>query len=57
MAGAEEDLPPKSTANCYFMISWYGTREQKGREARPTTAIIDSQSAKAARLRLFRIAS
>jgi len=29
----------------------------EGREASPTTAIIDSQSAKAARLRLYRIGS
>src|SRR6478752_7086860 len=56
-----KDLPPKSTAHYYFMLwEWDGTlerihhalyvavREQAGREARPTTAIIDSQSAKAA---------
>jgi transposase len=52
---------PKSTAYCYFLLwDWDGTlerlhhtlyvatREQEGREANPTAAIIDSQSAKAA---------
>ena len=56
-----KDLPPKSTAHHYFMLwDWDGTlerihhalyvavREQAGREASPTTAIIDSQSAKGA---------
>ena len=56
-----KDLPPKSTAHYYFMLwDWDGTlehihhalyvaaREQAGREANPTAAIIDSQSAKAA---------
>ena len=56
-----KDLPPKSTAHSYFMLwEWDGTlerihhelyvatREQEGREASPTAAIIDSQSAKAA---------
>ncbi|UGA48929.1 IS5 family transposase (plasmid) [Bradyrhizobium quebecense] len=56
-----KDLPPKSTAHYYFMLwQWDGTlerihhalyveaREQAGREASPTAAIIDSQSAKAA---------
>ena len=56
-----KDLPPKSTAHYYFMLwDWDGTlerihhalyvaaREQAGREASPTAAIIDSQSAKAA---------
>src|ERR1700722_16037841 len=56
-----KDLPPKSTAHCYFMLwDWDGTlerlhhtlyvatREQERREASPTAAIIDSQSAKAA---------
>ena len=56
-----KDLPPKSTAHPYFKLwEWdrtlerihhalYGeTREQAGREASPTAAIIDSQSAKAA---------
>src|SRR5206468_9909504 len=56
-----KDLPPKSTAHSYFMLwDWDGTlerihhalyvetRERGGREASPTAAIIDSQSAKAA---------
>ena len=56
-----KDLPPKSTAHYYFMLwDWDGTlerihhalyvetREREGREASPTIAIIDSQSAKAA---------
>ena len=57
-----KDLPPKSTVHWYFMLwEWDGTlerihhllyvavREQEGREASPTVAIIiDSQSAKAA---------
>ena len=56
-----KDLPPKSTAHSYFMLwEWDGTlqrlhhtlyvatREHDGREASPTAAIIDSQSAKAA---------
>jgi transposase len=56
-----KDLPPKSTAHSYFMLwEWDGTlerihhalyvetREREGREASPTVAIIDSQSAKAA---------
>jgi transposase len=56
-----KDLPPKSTAHNYFMLwDWDGTlerihhalytaaREQEGREASPSTAIIDSQSAKGA---------
>jgi len=55
------DLPPKSTAHDYFMLwEWDGTlarvhhalyvatREREGREASPSAAIIDSQSAKAA---------
>lgn len=56
-----KDLPPKSTAHYYF-ISWdrdftlerihhalyVAAREAAGREASPTAAIIDSQSAKAA---------
>src|SRR4029078_4188439 len=68
-----KDLPPKSTAHYYFMLwDWDGTlerihhvlyvaaREQAGREASPTAAIIDSQSAKASQkgaLRLTRRAS
>lgn len=56
-----KDLPPKSTVYDYFDLwEWDGTlerihhalyveaREQAGRDASPTTAIIDSQSAKAA---------
>jgi transposase len=56
-----KDLPPKSTVYDYFDLwEWDGTlarihhtlyvscREQAGREASPTAAIIDSQSAKAA---------
>src|SRR5215475_15688936 len=56
-----KDLPPKSTAHHYFMLwDWDGTlerihhalyvaaREHEGREASPSTAIIDSQTAKAA---------
>jgi transposase len=56
-----KDLVPKSTAHHYFMLwDWDGTlerlhhalyvaaREHAGREASPTAAIIDSQSAKAA---------
>ena len=65
-----KDLPPKSTAHFYFMMwDWDGTlerihdtlyvtmREAAGREASPTAAIIDSQSAKASQkgaLRLIR---
>src|SRR5213075_2141921 len=59
-----KDLPPKSTAHFYYML-WDGdgtlerihhvlyvaTREHDGREASPTVAIIDSQSAKAAQKR------
>ena len=68
-----KDLPPKSTAHFYFMLwDWDGTlerihdtlyvtmREAAGREASPTAAIIDSQSAKASQkgaLRLTRKAS
>ena len=56
-----KDLPPKSTAHYYFMLwerdgtlvrihhaLYVATREQAGREASPSAAIIDSQSAKAA---------
>jgi transposase len=56
-----KDLPPKSTAHWYLMLwNWDGTlerihhalyvavREREGREASPSAAIIDSQSAKAA---------
>ena len=68
-----KDLPPKSTAHSYFMLwDWDGTperihdtlyvamREAAGRQASPTAAIIDSQSAKASQkgaLRLIRKAS
>ena len=60
-AALPKDLPPKSTAHHYFMLwEWDGTlerihhalyvavRESEGREASPTAAIVDSQSAKAA---------
>ena len=56
-----KDLPPKSTVYDYFDLwEWNGTlerihhelyvavREHEGREASPSAAIIDSQSAKAA---------
>jgi transposase len=56
-----KDFPPKSTVHDYLMLwDWDGTlesihhalyvavREQEGREASPTAAIIDSQSVKAA---------
>jgi len=56
-----KDLPPKSTVHDYLELwNWDGTlerihhalyvelRERDGREASPTTAIIDSQSAKGA---------
>ena len=56
-----KDLPPKSTVHDYFDLwTWDGTldrmhhalyeqcREQSGREASPTAAIIDSQSVKSA---------
>lgn len=68
-----KDLPPKSTVWDYFSLwEWDGTierlhhvlyvavREAAGREASPTTAIIDSQTAKAAQkgaLRLIRPAT
>jgi transposase len=60
-AALPKELPPKSTAHLYFTLwDWDGTlerihyalyvaiREREGREASPTAAIIDSQSAKAA---------
>jgi len=60
-AALPKDLPPKSTAHAYFSLWEYdGTlrrihhalyvavREQAGRAASPSAAIIDSQSAKAA---------
>ena len=56
-----KDFPPKSTVHWYLMLwQWDGTlerihhalyvavREREGREASPSAAIIDSQSAKAA---------
>ena len=56
-----KDLPPKSTVHDYLELwNWDGTlerihhklyvavREQEGREPSPTTAIIDSQTAKGA---------
>lgn len=56
-----KDLLPKSTVHHYFTLwDWDGTlerihhvlylavREQQGREASPSAAIIDSQTAKAA---------
>ena len=56
-----KDLPPKSTAHHYFMLwDWDGTlerihhalyvavRDREGREASPSAAVIDSQSAKGA---------
>ena len=56
-----KDLPPKSTAHDYFILLdrdgalqrvhealYLMAREYAGREASPTAAIIDSQSAKAA---------
>jgi transposase len=44
-----KDLPPKSTVWAYFHHALYvAVREQAGRGASPTTAIIDSQSVKGA---------
>lgn len=56
-----KDFPPKSTVHSYFELwAWDGTlahihdalyvavREQEGREASPSAAILDSQSAKSA---------
>ncbi len=60
-AAMPKDLPPKSTVYDYFDLwEWDGTlerihhelygaiRDQEGREASPSAAVIDSQSAKAA---------
>jgi transposase len=60
-AALPKDLPPKSTVYHYFELwDWDGTlerlhealyvavREQEGREASPTTAVLDSQSARTA---------
>ena len=59
-----KDLPSKSTAHHYFMLwDWDGTlerihhalyvavRDREGREASPSAAVIDSQSAKGAQKR------
>src|SRR5262245_1007634 len=59
--GVPKDLPPKSTVHDYLELwNWDGTlerihhtlyvavREQAGREASPTVAIIDTQTAKGA---------
>ena len=56
-----KDFPPKSTVHSYFELwAWDGTlahihdalyvavREQEGREASPSAAVLDSQSAKSA---------
>lgn len=56
-----KDFPPKSTVHSYFELwAWDGTlarihdalyvavREQEGRQASPSAAILDSQSAKSA---------
>ena len=61
VAGDPEDLPPRSTLFDYLDLwSWDGTidrihhalyvecREQSGRQASPTAAVIDSQSVKSA---------
>ncbi len=63
-----KELPPRSTAWAYFDLwEWDGTlgrihhelyvavREQEGREASATTAIIDSQSAKRAQKGALRL--
>lgn len=63
-----KDLPPKSAAHYYFMLwDWditlerihhalyVAVREREGREASPTAAIIDSQSAKAAQKGALRL--
>ena len=60
-AAMPKDLPPKSTVHDYFDLwEWDGTlerihhelyvaiRDQEGRDASPSAAVIDSQSAKAA---------
>jgi transposase len=60
-AALPKDLPPKSTAHVYFGLwDWDGTlerihaalyiavRERAGREASPSAAVLDSQTAKAA---------
>ena len=60
-AALPKDLPPRSTVNSYFLrwehdrtldrlhhVLYVQCREQAGREASPTVAIIDSQSVKSA---------
>ena len=60
-AAIPKDLPPRSTVNFYFKrwehdgtldrlhhALYVACREQAGREASPTVAIIDSQSVKSA---------
>jgi transposase len=67
-AALPKDLPPKSTVHYYFILwerdgtlerihheLYVLTREQEGREASPTIAIIDSQSAKAAQKGALRL--
>jgi transposase len=67
-AALPKDLPPRSTAWSYFdRWEWDGTlerihhelyiavRQQEGRAASPTTAIIDSQSAKGAQKGALRL--
>ena len=67
-AALPKDLPPKSTVHYYF-ISWerdgtlegihhdlyVASRERESREASPTVAIIDSQTAKAAQKGALRL--
>ena len=66
-AALPKDLPPRSTVNSYFLrwdydgtlerihhVLYVQCREQAGREASPTVAIIDSQSVKSAEKGGFR---
>lgn len=66
-AAIPKDLPPRSTVNFYFKrwehdgtldrlhhVLYVACREQAGREASPTAAIIDSQSVKSAEKGGFR---
>jgi transposase len=66
-AAIPKDLPPRSTVNFYFKrwehdgtldrlhhMLYVACREQAGREASPTAAIIDSQSVKSAEKAGFR---
>ena len=61
LSALPKDLPPKSTVHDYFILLdrtgalasmhealYVAVREAAGREASPTAAIIDSQSARAA---------